>query len=97
MLVRRNKRFSNAKLDSFRKITPEHAKLIDYLHHCLTNGFNENVFICGDVGVGKTYIGYSLLEETTEVVKFKGIEYYNCENIYYIKMDDLFEQIKIIF
>lgn len=97
MLIKRNKRFSNAKLDSFRKITPEHAKLIDYLHYCLINGFKENVFICGDVGVGKTYIGYSLLEETTKIIKFRGSEYYDCKNIYYIKMDDLFEQIKSSF
>lgn len=97
MLVRRNKRFAGANLDKFRTLTPEHKRLIDYLNKCLKNGFKTNIFINGDVGTGKTYIAYSLLEETSKILKFQGVEYYDAKKIYYIKASDLFETIKSSF
>lgn len=71
------KRFEKASFENYICETAEQRALLAYLQEKCKQGFDENVFIIGGVGLGKTHLAYAVLKCMCERKTSRTYDYFS--------------------
>ena len=89
------KRFAECSLDNFIPANKEQQEMIDYLRECLKNGFKENIIISGGVGLGKTHLGYAIVNALEDKkISPTGWEFYTKKSVEFTTIKNIIDNIK---
>lgn len=88
------KRFEKATFENYVCDTAEQKALVAYLREKIKNGFDENVFIIGGVGLGKTHLAYSILNSLCEKKEGKTYGYFSSDFVEYTSIKEIIDAIR---
>ena len=91
------KRFSECSLDNYIPSDAEQEIMIEYLRECLKTGFKENIIISGAVGLGKTHLGYAIVNALEEKkISPTGWEFYTKRSVEFTTIKNIIDSIKYL-